>query len=59
MVPAVRGNAGGLRSEKAAEHRCAVRGYLSTALEHGLDVMTVLRDALLGGLRTPPPPVTA
>jgi hypothetical protein len=50
---------GRLRSEKAAEHRYAVRGYLSTALKHGLDVMTVLRDALLGNLWMPPDPVTA
>ncbi|GAA2401188.1 IS66 family transposase [Nonomuraea africana] len=50
---------GRLRSEKATEQRYAVRGYLSTALKHGLDVMTVLRDALLGHLWMPPDPATA
>ncbi|MEV6157788.1 transposase [Nonomuraea sp. NPDC052129] len=50
---------GRLRSEKATEHRYAIRGYLSTALKHGLDVMTVLRDALLGNLWMPPGSIAA
>ncbi|GAA1002225.1 hypothetical protein GCM10009555_107810 [Acrocarpospora macrocephala] len=50
---------GRLRSERHARHRYAIRGYLSTAMKHGLDVMTVLRDALLGRLWMPPGPATA
>ncbi|MEU7915453.1 transposase [Microbispora bryophytorum] len=50
---------GRLRSEQHTRHRYAVRGYLSTAIKHGLDVMTVLRDALLGRLWMPPDPATA
>src|SRR5690606_14185579 len=50
---------GGLRSEKATGHRYAAGGYLSTALKDGLDVMTVLRDALLGNPWMPPDPATA
>lgn len=50
---------GRLRSEKVTELHYAVRGYLSTALKHGLDVMAVLRDALLGHLWMPPDPATA
>jgi hypothetical protein len=49
---------GRLRSEQHTRHRYAVRGYLSTAIKHGLDVMTVLRDALLGRLWMPPDPAT-
>ncbi|MCF6476778.1 hypothetical protein FAF44_51940, partial [Nonomuraea sp. MG754425] len=33
---------GGLRSEQHTRHRYAIRGYLSIAIKHGLDVMTVL-----------------
>lgn len=50
---------GRLRSEQHTRHRYAVRGYLSTAIKHGLDVMTVLRDALVGELWMPPDPATA
>ncbi|WP_182878242.1 IS66 family transposase [Microbispora sp. H10670] len=50
---------GRLRSEQHTRHRYAVRGYLSTAIKHGLDVMTVLRDALVGRLWMPPDPATA
>ncbi|MBF8194700.1 IS66 family transposase, partial [Nonomuraea sp. K274] len=50
---------GRLRSERHTRHRYAVRGYLSTVIKHGLDVMTVLRDALLGKLWMPPDPATA
>lgn len=49
---------GRLRSEKATVHRYAIRGYLSTVLKHRLDVMTVLRNALLGNLWMPPDPAT-
>ncbi|WP_405088324.1 transposase [Microbispora sp. NBC_01389] len=50
---------GRLRSEQHTRHRYAVDGYLSTASKHGLDVMTGLRDALLGKLWMPPDPATA
>ena len=50
---------GRLRSETATEQRYAIRGYLSTALKHGRDIMTVLRDALLGNLWIPPAPAAA
>lgn len=50
---------GRLRSEQHTRHRYAIRGYLSTVIKHGLDVMTVLRDALLGKLWIPPDPATA
>ncbi|MEO3861498.1 transposase [Acrocarpospora sp. B8E8] len=50
---------GRLRSERHTRHRYAIRGYLSTAIKHGLDIMTVLRDALLGKLWMPPDPATA
>jgi hypothetical protein len=50
---------GRLRSEQTTRHRYAVRGYLSTAVKHGLGVMTVVRDALLGQVWMPPVPATA
>jgi transposase len=39
---------GRLRSEKAARDRYAVRGYASTAVKHGTDALTAIRDALSG-----------
>ncbi|MFF4622472.1 hypothetical protein [Nonomuraea jabiensis] len=39
-----------VRPGSTARHRYAIRGYLSAAVKHGLDVLTVLRDALLGKL---------
>ena len=39
---------GRLQSSTATEHRLTIRGYISTAIKHGLDAMTVLRDAILG-----------
>ena len=50
---------GRLRSEQTTEHRYAIRGYLSTATKHGTDVMTAIRDALLGRAWMPPDPATA
>jgi transposase len=50
---------GRLRSEITTEHRYAIRGYLSTATKHGLDVMTTIRDALLGRAWMPPDPTPA
>jgi transposase len=48
---------GRLQSEKATEHRLTIRGYISTAIKHGLDAMTVLRDAILGTSWMPPIPL--
>jgi transposase len=50
---------GRLRSEQVTEHRYAIRGYVSTAAKHGVDVMTVIRDALLGRAWMPPDPIPA
>jgi len=47
---------GRLRSEQAARHRYAIRGYLSTAAKHGINVLTALRDALEGQAWIPPTP---
>ncbi|WP_325051161.1 IS66 family transposase [Micromonospora craniellae] len=45
---------GRLTSEKVTEHRYAIRGYVSTVTKHGADVMTAIRDAILGRPWTPP-----
>jgi len=50
---------GRLRSEKAARDRYAVRGYASTAVKHGADALTAIRDALAGNPWTPPVPAAA
>lgn len=50
---------GRLRSEKAARDRYAVRGYASTAVKHGHDALTAIRDALAGNPWMPPVPETA
>jgi transposase len=50
---------GRLRSEKTTQHRYAVRGYLSTAAKHGIDILTATRDALLGHPWMPPDPAAA
>ncbi|MDA0638965.1 IS66 family transposase, partial [Nonomuraea sp. MCN248] len=50
---------GRLRSETTTEHRYAIRGYLSTAAKHGADVMTAIRNALLGRAWMPPDPTPA
>jgi transposase len=47
---------GRLRSEKTTRHRYAIRGYLSTAAKHGVNVLAALRDALDGNPRMPPIP---
>jgi hypothetical protein len=49
---------GRLRSAKTTEHRYAIRGYLSTAAKHNADVLTAIRDALLGRPWMPPDPAT-
>ncbi|WP_155352985.1 IS66 family transposase, partial [Acrocarpospora macrocephala] len=50
---------GRLRSETATGNRYAIRGYLSTAAKHGTDVISAIRDALLGRPWMPPDPATA
>ena len=50
---------GRLRSEKAARDRYAIRGYASTAVKHGRDTLTVIRDALAGNAWMPPIPEAA
>jgi transposase len=45
---------GRLTSEKATQNRYAVRGYVSTVVKHGADVMAAVRDAILGRPWTPP-----
>jgi hypothetical protein len=50
---------GRLRSQQTTEHRYAIRGYVSTATKHGIDVLTAIRDALLGHAWIPPDPATA
>jgi hypothetical protein len=50
---------GRLRSQQTTEHRYAIRGYISTAAKHGADVMTAIRDALLGRAWVPPDPTPA
>jgi hypothetical protein len=39
---------GRLRSETATRNRYAIRGYASTAVKHGKNALTVIRDALAG-----------
>jgi transposase len=50
-----RGPRAGLRSERTTR-RYAIRGYLSTAAKHGMNILTVLRDALAGNPWMPPIP---
>ena len=50
---------GPLRSEDTTRHRYAYRGYISTAGKHGADVLTALREALLGRPWMPPIPSPA
>ena len=47
---------GRLRSEETTRHRYAIRGYISTASKHGTDILTALRDAILGHPWMPPIP---
>jgi transposase len=47
---------GRLRSEQAARHRYALRGYISTATKHGISALTAIRDALAGDPWMPPIP---
>jgi transposase len=45
---------GRLRSLQATRDRYAIRGYLSTAVKHGHDALTIMRDALAGDPWIPP-----
>jgi transposase len=47
---------GRLRSEQTTRHRYAIRGYLSTATKHGINMLAALRDALEGHPWMPPIP---
>ena len=47
---------GRLTSPTTTSHRLTIRGYLSTVVKHGRDVMTTLRDTHLGRPWIPPLP---
>ncbi len=47
---------GRLTSEDRTQDRYTIRGVLSTAAKHGLNMMTVLRDAFQGKPWVPPIP---
>jgi len=50
---------GRLTSEKCTQDRYTIRGVLSTATKHGLNMMTVLHDAIVGRPWMPPDPAPA
>jgi len=45
---------GRLTSDTATGNRLTIRSYLSTAVKHGINAMTALRDAVTGNPWTPP-----
>lgn len=45
---------GRLTSDTATTNRLVIRSYLSTAVKHGINAMTALRDAITGNPWTPP-----
>jgi hypothetical protein len=45
---------GRLTSDTATTNRLTIRSYLSTAVKHGINAMTALRDAITGNPWTPP-----
>jgi hypothetical protein len=47
---------GRLTSQQRTKDRYTIRGYLSTAAKHGQNLITVLRDAILGRPWLPPNP---
>ena len=47
---------GRLTSDERTQDRYTIRGYASTAAKHGLNMMAVLRDALVGRPWMPPQP---
>ncbi len=48
---------GRLQSEEITRARLTIRGYIGTAAKHGINAMTVLRDAILGNPWMPPTPI--
>ena len=48
---------GRLTSENRTQDRYTIRGYLSTAAKHGLNMINLLHDALLGRPWIPELPV--
>ncbi len=50
---------GRLTSEKRTQDRYTIRGYLSTAAKHGLNIMDTLHTAILGNPWMPPDPTPA
>jgi len=50
---------GRLTSEKRTQDRFIIRGYLSTAVKHGRNALTVLRQAIIGQPWMPPHPALA
>jgi Transposase IS66 family. len=50
---------GRLTSEQRTTDRYRIRGYLSTAVKHGRNMMDALRDAILGRPWMPPDPAPA
>jgi hypothetical protein len=50
---------GRLTSDIRTENRWRIRGYISTAVKHGLHALDVLRDALCGRPWIPPGPMPA
>ena len=49
---------GRLTSEEATRPRYRIRGYISTAAKHGVDLLAALRDAILGRPWMPPIPAS-
>ena len=47
---------GRLRSQTATRHRYAIRGYIDTAVNHGISALTAIHDALAGNPWLPPIP---
>ena len=47
---------GRLHAETVTRHRYAIRGYIDTAAKPGIDIITVIRDALAGNPWMPPIP---
>ena len=45
---------GRLTPPPATRNRLTIRSYLSTAVKHGINAMTALRDAITGNPWTPP-----
>jgi transposase len=48
---------GRLQSEDVTRDRLRIRGYISTAAKHGVNIMTALRDAIMGAPWMPPIPI--